>query len=152
MNVLCLRIDPDGTVIEYTDPDLLGLAHAEFEETDVVVLRSPWYDERVLPDGAPPLVGVIYDWGRDLGLPLNVKAWALYGRSPICGPMWIALDSEDDGRRRPLPPGLLSAVRHDRFPRIPPAGDDIIDLMRSALATALANGESNVPDAGLLPE
>lgn len=56
--------------------------------SDVVVLRSP-----LIPhDQFDPYVGYTDDWGMVKGLPVNMKAWALYGRSPIYGPMVVKTD------------------------------------------------------------
>lgn len=147
-----VRIDTDGIITEHTTRDLLGLAGAEFDGlTEVVTLRSWWYDDRSDPTRyQPPLVGVIHDWSRTNHMPLNVKAWALYNRSPICGPMYVALDSDDAGGRGPLPHGLLAALHHPRFPVVPPAPPNLIDMMRTALVAATADGEQDVPDAGPL--
>jgi hypothetical protein len=86
--VTALRIDPDGTVTE-----LLGTAleagHTEFKFTTVVTCAAPF-----LPTDEV-WVGVIDDFGAE-SLPLNRKAWGLYGRSPIYGPMFLGTDSHHD--------------------------------------------------------
>ena len=95
-------VRPDGTV--ETDATVV----AEFQETmrsqgTVVTLASPV--ARPHWSGPEPLVGYVFDWGRVDGLPINRKAWALYGRSTIHGPMLIGLDN-----RAPLSPEFVQMV------------------------------------------
>jgi hypothetical protein len=73
------------------------------EGTDVVTLTSPSMAAYRSPHD--PWVGWIFDWGKTMGLPVNRKAWALYGRSPIYGPMLIATD-----HRAPLPDEFLEII------------------------------------------
>lgn len=98
-----LLISPDDTI----DADAVVVAEFQkaiyHEGSTVVTLRSPvvapWDDPN------DPLVGWIYDWGKVMGLPVNLKAWALYGRSPIYGPMLVASD-----HRRPLDPEFIAML------------------------------------------
>lgn len=64
-------------------------------ETSVVTLRSPFGPERDNPH-AVPLVGVVHERGRLMGAPVNLKAWLLYGRSSIHGPMFVSYDGGSD--------------------------------------------------------
>lgn len=80
----CHRIDVDGTVTaRWTNA--LDAARAELTSTTVVSLSAP-----ILPS-SHVWVGVLDDFGA-ADQPLNRKAWALYGRSPIYGPMYVAAD------------------------------------------------------------
>jgi hypothetical protein len=108
MDTYAIRIDPDGLVVRYDDPDLARyLATGQFDgQTDVVVLAAPF-----LPPGL--YVGFIHDWGKVIGLPLNRPAWALYGRSPIFGPMFVKRD--DDG---PLDPALCDMLEQGAIPSL----------------------------------
>lgn len=84
-NVNVLRVDPDGTVTAYEGADPLRLAGEAFDgRNEVITCRNPWTRRTT--------VGVVHDTGRLDGLPLNEKAWALYGGSPIFGPMFYSLD------------------------------------------------------------
>lgn len=84
----CICIDPDGTVTPLSGR-LLDLGREAFDGmTSVVVLHHPMV--------ADLLVGCVHDWGLVKGLPLNRRAWTLYGRSPIYGPMFVALDEGDE--------------------------------------------------------
>lgn len=113
-------IHPDDSV--ETD----AKAIAEFQKTmlregTVVTLTSPilatWRDP------GDPWVGWVFDWGIPMGLPVNRKAWALYGRSPIYGPMLLATDL-----REPLPDGFLSVVASPIEEWVPA---DVLDAMNS---------------------
>lgn len=78
-------IEPDGTiVVDQTAAEIL-VETLQDVGADVVTLRSPH-----LPAGV--YVGWVDDWGVTKGLPVNMKAWALYGRSPIHGPMVVRRD------------------------------------------------------------
>lgn len=68
----------------------------------VVVCASPLVEPFV---GDETLVGWIFDWGRVEGMPINRKAWALYGRSPLFGPVVIACDSG-----RPIPDRVIDMI------------------------------------------
>lgn len=98
-----IRIDPDGTITDIEGDDLFAVAQPMFDSIDVVTCRAPFFDGF--------LVGAIDDWGRSMGLPLNRKAWACYGRSPIFGPMFIAHDQDDNGHRPPLDPALVALLQ-----------------------------------------
>lgn len=102
MPINVLRIDPDGTVTTHEDADPLKLGAKAFDgQTDVVTCRNPFVSE--------VSVGVVHDWGAVGGMPLNEKAWALYGRSPIFGPMFYSLDSP----YAPLPDDLVAMLLSD---------------------------------------
>jgi hypothetical protein len=104
-----IRIDTAGEVTRLEGGDLLRLAHEEFEATDVVACHiAP-----ILEDYMPPMfVMVIDDFGAE-DMPINYKAWALYGRSPIYGNAYFAYDasSDADATQRPdLPDVLVETV------------------------------------------
>lgn len=83
---MTLRIDPDGT-IQTLDGDVFTCARAEFKFTSVLHCRAPFLD-----DGSHAVyVGIIEDFSAQ-DMPLNRKAWALYGGSPIYGPMFFGRD------------------------------------------------------------
>jgi len=95
---LAIRIDPDGSVLEYASGDPLMLARAEFDGFTSVYTMAGM--------GEPTHVGVVHDFSRTKGMALNHKAWALYARGPICGPMYLwrddgaDLDADDLARLR----------------------------------------------------
>lgn len=106
-----IRIETNGDVIRMDDSitDLTGVAERALAATvDVVTLHL----NAVTPfpgGGDPYLVGVVDGWGRSKGMPVNLKAWALYGRSPLCGPCFVAYDT--DGPSRPaLPDEWITAI------------------------------------------
>lgn len=109
MNVRVLRIEADGTVTplpgvlqSYLDGDVFdGCA-------DIVTLGSP----ELQPYGET-FVGAVDDFGFDKRLGVNVKAWALYGRSPIYGTMFVAVDSTDYETSPPLPYGIVELLLSD---------------------------------------
>lgn len=78
---------------------LVDMGHPDSDPvggSDVVVLRSPvvfLYAGLGMGTRDIPWVGVIDDWGMTKRRPINWKAWALYGRSPIYGPMVVKPDS-----------------------------------------------------------
>lgn len=69
--------------------------------SDVVVLHAP-----MLPTAADPWVGFIDDWGMVKHRPINMKAWALYGRSPIYGPMVL----RNDDPSTPIPAEFIRMI------------------------------------------
>ena len=82
----CIKIPVEGP-IEWVDTDsLIGSTGYEYET--VVTLKTP------LLTNEPVHVGVLDDFGGQ-DLPLNSRAWALYGRGPIHGTMIVG---RDDGR------------------------------------------------------
>lgn len=97
-----VRIDPDGSVHDIDGENLIAAARAAFETIDIVTCRAPFYDGF--------LVGAIDDWGRTKGMPLNRKAWAAYGRSPIYGPMFLAHDQDEAGHRVHLDDALVALL------------------------------------------
>lgn len=128
-----IRIDPSGEVTKLEGTDMLalaieGLAHvggytgspdlpgmgtvhiSESEPTlDLVSARpngvSPW------PAGARLIVIAVHQWGRNMDLPVNRKAWGLYGLSPLCGPAFVALDTDDEGYRADLDEDFIAQLR-----------------------------------------
>jgi hypothetical protein len=93
-----IRIEPTGEII-HVDGGAIGLADIAFDgDVDVVTCTSP-----LLPPGV--YVGAIDDWGLAKNLPVNMKAWALYNRSPIFGPMYFADDNGAD-----LPDDVLAML------------------------------------------
>lgn len=80
---MSLRIDPDGTVT-HLDAPALEAAHAVFDHSTVVLLHAPFLTGFH--------VGIVDDFGA-ADLPINRKAWALYGGSPIYGPMFVGSDA-----------------------------------------------------------
>lgn len=101
-----IRIDTAGEVTRLEGGDLLHLAHEEFTTTDVVACHLAPILQEHLP---PTFVMVIDDFGAE-DMPINYKAWALYGRSPIYGNGYFAYDSEETGGRRDLPESLIDTI------------------------------------------
>lgn len=97
---MTLRIDPDGTITELPEGPL-DAARAEFQWTSVVTCRTPFLD----PDMV--FVGVIDDFGA-ADRPINRKAWGLYGRSAIYGPMFFGRDITGH-----VPPEVIAIVTHE---------------------------------------
>lgn len=117
-----LRIDPDGTCTR--DARLSGardLALVGADSLDVISLRAPFLRESFASN---ELVAYIDDWGRTKGLPLNRKAWALYGRSPVYGPVWVKDDHDAI-----LSPKLIALIESADFP-----SDEVGELMDQWLA------------------
>lgn len=129
-----VRIDPNGTVTRLVGLDLPGLAldglapiggyhgmsmwgdriDRDDPSIDMVSCRAngliPW------PAGMEdvPLVGAVHEWGCMIDLPVNPKAWSLYGRSPLVGPAFFALDLDYTLDDRPaLPDEWLTAIEGD---------------------------------------
>lgn len=101
-----VRIDPDGTVTRVVGKVLPSDIDGSGIEI-VTAMRCPCPKEHVplptLPIGAPEsLVIAVKDFGRRDGEPINLKAWALYARSPIVGPVLVCWDLDDDGYRGDL--------------------------------------------------
>ena len=84
-----IRIDPDGTVTPHDKP-ALDASHEMFDATSVVTCRAPVLAPYMDGDFVI-FVGVIDDFGAQ-DQPLNEKAWACYGRSPIYGTMFLGID------------------------------------------------------------
>jgi hypothetical protein len=92
----CIRIDPDGTITR-CQGEAFDEAHNHFTGLcEVVTLAQEIEGRHIKFDEI--LVGWIDDLGRYKPLPLNKKAWALYGRSPIVGTMFVADDYGSDLR------------------------------------------------------
>ncbi len=111
-DIYVLRIDPDGTVFAvstqrggYRYAANAAQKEGGIESIDIVTLRNP-----ILGRGV--FVGAIDDRGatHDPPLPVNRKAWALYGRSPIHGPMWLANDDNE-----PLDTMLIDMLTGDEW-------------------------------------
>jgi len=111
-DVYVVRIQPDGTVFAVSTQQggyryAADAARKEggIESIDIVTLPNP-----ILGHGV--FVGAIDDWGAtyDPPLPVNRKAWALYGRSPIHGPMWLANDYNE-----PLDTMLIDMLTGDEW-------------------------------------
>ena len=118
-----LYITPDGQVTELAGTDILKVAHNLFTSTEVVPCVE--YHGEIM-------VGVIEGFGRLDGLPINEKAWALYGRSPIFGPMLFGVDlTEDEGRVDPIPQPLAALLLGDTDW----VGEELRTRMRGVLAT-----------------
>ena len=100
-----LRIDAHGGVIDPANGlmvDPMYLAKQWIVYPTVVTLHQQLtLNER----GEAVIVGIIDDFGIANGLPLNRTAWALYGGSPIYGPMFIAQDDHEL-----LPEQLVAAL------------------------------------------
>lgn len=101
--MLLLHEDGSTRLLESLDP--LGTARSLLgDQVSVYSCNNPGALE------PRDYVLVIDDFGDAKGLPLNRKAWALYGRSPIYGPaLWYRDDHE------PIPPELLAAVTSGEF-------------------------------------
>lgn len=106
-----LRLDTDGTVTRCAGAHLVEEARAHFRlldllsppEVDVCPLAAVRHPSHPVHLVAPwPLVMCVHQWSTLEGFPVNVKAWALYGRSPILGPAFVAFDGVDT-IRSPLP-------------------------------------------------
>lgn len=111
MTVHYLRITPEGMVTPFDSTGGMhadAVARAEFEgDVEVVTL----HESVTVPDLLGPLVGWVHGTGLYQRHPVNRKGWALYGRSPIVGVIYVALDS-----RGPLPPVFVDLVSSDHFP------------------------------------
>lgn len=108
-----VRIDVDGTVTRLPDParDFLEVCVRELAPFGGYSGPTPWGDviERVEPSvdivtghrgpevrsSGGVLVLAVHEWGRLKGLQVNVKGWALYGRSPLVGPVFAKNDEDD---------------------------------------------------------
>lgn len=125
-----IRIGADGSIVPVAGRDLLGVARLEFGASNVCVVTcaAPWLSDTI------PFVGAVHEWGVDMGLPLNPKAWLLYGRSPIVGPMLFGYDQDDAGDRPDLPAELVETMRK---PLREIVSADVIDRM---LTVALGEG------------
>lgn len=150
MTTFGLIINPDGRVQSITEPNVAARADDLFSSTGGSTVLSLIGAAVLLGDTLRPhedgpyvFVGWVAEWGRIDRLPLNVKAWALYGRSPICGPMVVALDGEPGGNRQPLPELFVEALLSDRDWVTP----ELRANMRGALEQeAAAGGDLWVPD------
>lgn len=122
-----LLIQPDGSTELHTTHDPLDFyRNTVVRETSVLTANHPTLDTHAFV--------LVYD---DIGLlrearqPLNRKAWALYGRSPVYGPVLFYRDDRADLEThviewvcsdRLLSPELVTAMdawldSHTDFPR-----------------------------------
>jgi len=114
MSTYIIRIEPNGEVIRMDESvrDLLDVAGRALDATlDVVTMHS----NGVTPfpaGGDDYLVGCVDEWGRSKGLPLNLKAWALYGRGPLVGPCFVAYDNDGAHGRPELPDAFIESVSY----------------------------------------
>lgn len=110
-----IRIDVDGSVTEHPGHDLLAVAREHFDGMTSTFTCHPIYGPEV-PDVFPAfghyLVGVCHDLAyHQPEATVNLKAWALYGRSPLAGPVFMARDLGPDPLRPPLPQRWIEQVR-----------------------------------------
>lgn len=88
-----IRIDPDGTVTRLDTTDVL-LEGRELFSLPTTFTCQPIDEQAAVEAGYPcfhvPLVGVCHDFAYTETPVVNPKAWALYGRSPIAGPVLLA--------------------------------------------------------------
>lgn len=144
MRAYGIVIEPDGEVLAIESPDVASVALDRFSPDGSTVLTLIGPHALHLTDEPDALfVGWVAEWGRVNRLPLNIDAWALYGRSPICGPMLVALDGVPGGQRDPLPPSFVDALMSSR--EWVPA--ELKATMRALLEQeAAAGGELWVPE------
>lgn len=137
MTTYIIRIDPDGTVTEYENPDLLAISGAAFGGQRCTFTCRPINDPsapEVFPTFDVFLVGVCHDWAyAQPDATCNPKSWALYGRSPIAGPAFFAHDTVAS-QREPLDQAWIDKVRSNDWIV---AGVMNVEYMRD-----LAEGES----------
>lgn len=134
-----VRIDVDGTVHECEGSRLLTIAREYFEGgVDVCTGGTPSGAPPEFPQSCGPVVLVCAEWAAMPGGVVNVKAWALYGRSPLCGPVFVAHDQGDamgDAEwRMPLDDGFIAALR----------GDQWLELMNEPAMRSIALGRELV--------
>lgn len=151
-----VRIDPTGDVTPVEGRDVLASAQAglvdlglggytgpspwgdwiNYDRPTIDVCSTRWHDFAPLPVTGTT-VFVVHEWGRLMGLPVNVKAWSMYGRSPLCGPVWVAAD----GCESPLSDRWVDVMRGKPL--------WINATVRSTMASvAQANGLT-IPDGAL---
>ncbi len=122
-----LRIDPDGTVTATLDDSLLKAANREFDgRAGILTCAAPFLHEH----SAGTWVLAVHDEGWLLDMPVNRKAWALYGRSPLVGVAFLALDGSTT---QPMMPGAVpDIIRQDltNWP-IPTASLEAMDRILS---------------------
>lgn len=101
-----IRIDTEGDVTLIEGSDLLARAGEEFSALTVVSCHiAP-----ILQDYMPPVfVLALDDFGAE-DMPINYKAWALYGRSPIYGTAFFAYDGDAEAPRPDLPEVLVQTI------------------------------------------
>jgi hypothetical protein len=128
-DALSLRIDPDGTITPQTET-ALDAARALFKHTTVVTCVAP-----IFPAGV--FVGVIDDFGAQ-DQPLNMKAWACYGRSPIFGAMFLGLDGGGSEPQSPMDPLVAGVISQPIEVWVP---EHVVKLMKKE-----PNPEANRPE------
>lgn len=143
-----LRVDPDGSHWTFFDPNVgVHTARAQLQELygpgadlDLMSLSAPllaaWPAD---PDGVGDededdnvWLGMVHEWGYRLGLPLNHRAWMLYGRSPVFGPMWMMSATRNQVRpgvfeRVPMPDDMVAAILR------PEAVTEYLEAMRRGI-------------------
>lgn len=134
-----VRIDVDGTVHDCAGDRLLATAREYFGgDVDVCTGGTPSGAPPEFPQSCGPLVLVCAERAAMPGGVVNVKAWALYGRSPLCGPVFVAHDQDDEGDdtgwRMPLDDGFIAALR----------GDQWLELMNEPTMRSIALGRDLV--------
>lgn len=104
-----ILLDTDGTVTELddTDPFVAAEVHVAPQST-VFSCSSPPGAPPEFPTFDGPLVGFTAEWAYRETPTVNVKAWALYGRSPIAGPVILTYDD-----RRPFDTEWLDRLAGD---------------------------------------
>lgn len=88
-----IRIDPDGTITEHDHDDVFALAIEAFGGCTSTFTCKPIVDGPgdIFPNFPMYLTGICHDWALTRpGATCNPKAWSLYGRSPLAGPIFIA--------------------------------------------------------------
>lgn len=105
MTVYALKIPADvGEPIEPIEidpnrPKVPQIEKAMGARMDLCLTDRGW--------GVPQAVLFVDEWGRETTsergqLPVNIRAWILYNRSPLFGDAFISLDSNDDGTSQPM--------------------------------------------------
>lgn len=103
MSTKAVLIRPDGTVIATESLAEAERSRLEMVGSSVVMLRSPL--ARHFGGDPVPYVGWVDEYGEVKQLPVNRKAWALYGRSPIYGTMVVRNDLHTN-----LQPGFINTI------------------------------------------
>lgn len=104
-----LKITSAGVVTELETHDVLDAAqYTDLHDEPLAVVPCGWPIR-----GQFKLVMAVHDFGRNLGMTLNVKGWMLYGRSPIFGPCIVGRDAPPGKltQRDPLPADFVNMVK-----------------------------------------
>lgn len=97
-DVLLITVDGTVTRHEADDPFVFANEHVA-QLLDVVAVGHPGLEPRAW-------IMAVDDFGASKQLPINRNAWAMYGRSPICGPAVFWSDNRD-----PIPEAVEELVR-----------------------------------------